>query len=230
MTGKKKIFTGLNLCGFDVAAIFTGCDLAGAGVLAVGIWTLIDKSHYVAVLTTSTYEVTTYLLLLTGICVMIVGALGCCGAVQEQKLCLILYTSLLLIVLVMEVVAGILAYVYHNQLEAELQDNLNNTLTSYYGMDGYEDITIAVDDMQRNFNCCGSSWYLDWPHSNWAVQGLAINRSTPDSCCKTESNFCAVRDHPSNIEHIGCIKSLEMYFKDHLVILGGVGIGIACLQ
>ncbi|XP_070557956.1 CD151 antigen-like [Ptychodera flava] len=204
--------------------------LAGAGMLAIGIWTLVDKSHYVAVLSSSTYEATTYLLLVTGICVMIVGTLGCCGAVQEQKLCLVLYTSLLLIILVMELVVGILAYVYRNELESELENNLNSTLSQYYGIDGHEKLTNAVDEMHRNFNCCGAHLYHDWGWSNWQLQGLSYNRSTPDSCCKTESNFCAVRDHPSNIYRIGCIKSLQDFLQRHLIILGGVGIGIACIQ
>ncbi|XP_077994979.1 CD151 antigen-like [Glandiceps talaboti] len=204
--------------------------LAGAGMLAIGIWTLIDRSHYVAILSSSTFEATTYLLLVTGICVMIVGTLGCCGAVQEQKLCLVLYTSLLLIILVMELVVGILAYVYRKELETELENNLNATLTEYYGIDGAEEITMAVDEMHRSFNCCGAHLYHDWDTSVWKVSNLAGNRSTPDSCCKTESAFCAVRDHASNIYRMGCIVSLEEYLQKHLVILGGVGIGIACIQ
>ena len=47
----------------------------------------------------------------------------------------------------MEQMVGILAYVYRNQVEADLQHNLNETFVQQYGF-GIEQ-TFAIDKMQQ---------------------------------------------------------------------------------
>ncbi len=52
------------------------------------------------------------------------------------------------------------------------------------------------------FKCCGSHNSSDWTDSVW----IQVNqRLVPDSCCKTPSELCGRRDHPSNIyrEEVG---------------------------
>ena len=73
--------------------------------------------------------------------------------------------------------------------------------------------------------------------------------AVPDSCCKTVSSGCGIRDHPSNIPYVGCI---HRYFINilkyvclvinhilhrfsaelslHLMLVGSVSLGIALLQ
>lgn len=63
-------------------------QLSGLGIVAIGVWTMWDKYHYISLLTTSTYAATTYLLLGTGGVVIIVGFIGCCGAWRENRFCL----------------------------------------------------------------------------------------------------------------------------------------------
>lgn len=48
------------------------------------------------------------------------------------------------------------------------------------------------------FKCCGSHNYSDWKDSVW-IQKPENKRLVPDSCCKTPSELCGHRDHPSNI-------------------------------
>ena len=52
----------------------------------------------------------------------------------------------------------------------------------------------------------------------------------PDSCCKTESPGCGVRDHPSNIPYTGCIHRFSEQLSDHLQLLGVVSLALALLQ
>jgi hypothetical protein len=46
------------------------------------------------------------------------------------------------------------------------------------------------------------------------------NNRVPDSCCKTVSRACGVRDHPSNIYYTGCSHSLAIMLARHLFLLG----------
>lgn len=49
------------------------------------------------------------------------------------------------------------------------------------------------------FKCCGSNNYTDWADSVWIRSSEASGRKVPDSCCKTITDLCGRRDHPSNI-------------------------------
>ena len=49
------------------------------------------------------------------------------------------------------------------------------------------------------FSCCGAGKFEDWRASEWRKQNPNMNLTTPDSCCRTPSEYCAVRSHPSNI-------------------------------
>lgn len=53
--------------------------------MAVGIWTLIEKSDYISLLSSKTYVASTYILVLAGAVVMVTGVLGCCATFKEQK-------------------------------------------------------------------------------------------------------------------------------------------------
>ncbi|TRY97032.1 hypothetical protein DNTS_001443 [Danionella cerebrum] len=145
--------------------------LAGGAVMAVGIWTLVDKSDYIHLLSSNTYMIAAFILIGAGAVVVFTGILGCCATIREQKG--------LLIVL----------------------------------------------------KCCGSNSSADWRDGTW-IRTLADRRLVPDSCCKTPTERCGVRDHPSNIYKVegGCISKLEEFILQHLLILGSVGLGIAFIQ
>ncbi|EDL18105.1 CD151 antigen, isoform CRA_c [Mus musculus] len=92
--------------------------LAGLAVMAVGIWTLALKSDYISLLASSTYLATAYILVVAGVVVMVTGVLGCCATFKERRNLLRLYFILLLIIFLLEIIAGILAYVYYQQVRA----------------------------------------------------------------------------------------------------------------
>ncbi|XP_072236144.1 CD151 antigen-like [Leuresthes tenuis] len=206
--------------------------LAGGVVMAVGVWTLMEKSDYISLLSSKTYAVSAYILVLAGAIVMVTGVLGCCATFKEQRSLLRVYFVLLLCIFLLEILAGVLAYIYYQQLNEELKQNLRETLIMKYSQDGHEHITEAVDKLQQEFKCCGSNSSSDWNESIWIRSSDADRRRVPDSCCKTLTDLCGVRDHPSNIYKVegGCISKLEKYILDHLKIIGAVGVGIACVQ
>uniref|UniRef100_A0A4W5RJC7 Tetraspanin n=1 Tax=Hucho hucho TaxID=62062 RepID=A0A4W5RJC7_9TELE len=206
--------------------------VGGAAVMGVGIWTLIDKSDYLSLLASSTFAVSAYILILAGALVMVTGFLGCCAVIREQRSCLSTYFCCLLLIFFIELVAGVLAYVYYQRLSEELKQHLNETMTENYAQPGKEAITLAVDRLQQNFKCCGSNNSFDWLHSVYMTSAESEGRVVPDSCCKTITTRCGLRDHPSNIYKTegGCITKLEQFLADHLLIIGAVGIGVACLQ
>uniref|UniRef100_A0A8C7YW65 Tetraspanin n=1 Tax=Oryzias sinensis TaxID=183150 RepID=A0A8C7YW65_9TELE len=206
--------------------------MGGAAVLGVGVWTLVEKSDYLSLLASSTFAVSAYILILAGSLVVVTGFLGCCAVIRERRRCLSVYFFFLLVIFLIELVAGVLAYVYYQRLSEELKQHLNQTMSENYAQPGKEAITAAVDRLQQDFKCCGSNNSQDWAHSVYISSIAAEQRVVPDSCCKTITSACGRRDHPSNIYKVegGCITKLEQFLADHLLVIGAVGIGVACLQ
>ncbi|XP_045893632.1 CD151 antigen isoform X1 [Micropterus dolomieu] len=205
--------------------------LAGGAVLAVGMWTLVEKSDYISLLNSSFYSASAYILIAAGVIVIVTGIIGCCATLKEMKSLLIVYLILLLCIFLLEIIAGVLAYITYQELDEELRQNLKETMQQKYQQPGEESITQAVDKLQQEFKCCGSHNFSDWRGCVW-IQAAENERLVPDSCCKTPSDLCGRRDHPSNIYKVegGCIMKLEEFFLSQLYILGAVAIGIAFLQ
>ncbi|XP_016088468.1 CD151 antigen-like [Sinocyclocheilus grahami] len=59
--------------------------LAGGAVMAVGLWTLVDKSDYISLLSSSTYSAAAFILIGAGAVVVLTGILGCCATIREQR-------------------------------------------------------------------------------------------------------------------------------------------------
>ncbi|XP_054895186.1 glutamine amidotransferase-like class 1 domain-containing protein 1 isoform X4 [Poeciliopsis prolifica] len=180
--------------------------VAGGAVLAVGVWTLVDKSDYISLLNSSFYSASASILIVAGVIVTFTGIIGCCATLNEKRTLLIV-------------------------LDDELRQNLKLNMQQKYLQPGQESITLSVDKLQQEFKCCGSHNFSDWRDSEW-IRREETKELVPDSCCKTPSTLCGRRDHPSNIyrEEGGCIEKLEDYIKSQLYILGAVGVGIAFLQ
>ncbi|XP_070686976.1 CD151 antigen isoform X2 [Pempheris klunzingeri] len=205
--------------------------LAGGAVLAVGVWTLVEKSDYISLLNSSFYATSAFILIAAGVIVIVTGIIGCCATLKEMKSLLIVYLILLLCIFLLEIIAGVLAYINYQELDEELRQNLKVTMQQKYEQPGQESITQAVDKLHQEFKCCGSHNSSDWRDSVW-IQAEENERLVPDSCCKTPTDLCGLRDHPSNIYKVegGCIMKLEDFILNQLYILSAVGIGIAFLQ
>lgn len=153
--------------------------LAGLAVMAVGIWTLALKSDYISLLASGTYLATAYILVVAGAVVMVTGVLGCCATFKERRNLLRLYFILLLIIFLLEIIAGVLAYVYYQQLNTELKENLKDTMAKRYHQPGHEAVTSAVDQLQQEFHCCGSNNSQDWRDSEWIRSGRPVAAWSP---------------------------------------------------
>lgn len=68
--------------------IWSSLQVGGAAVLAVGVWTLAEKSGYLSVLASSTFAASAYILIFAGALVMVTGFLGFGAIIREDRSCL----------------------------------------------------------------------------------------------------------------------------------------------
>ncbi|XP_034942557.1 CD151 antigen-like [Chelonus insularis] len=204
--------------------------LSGLVVGGIGIWTVIAKHSYISLMATSTYPILAYALIVAGTLAVIGSWLGCGGVSSENRCVLLMYIFVVMAVLGLEAGVGVLARLHEEQVGPELKETLNRTFLEYYSVSSRE--TTAIDKMQIEFRCCGAHRFEDWLASEW-YKDEQVQRDgslVPDSCCKTPSLYCGRRDHPSNIQYTGCIYKFLETTKEHLIILGAVGLGLSVLE
>jgi len=237
--------------------------LSGCALLGVGIWLRVDQ-QILRILGLADVaseqrmiEYASYLIIAVGAFVFLVGYLGCCGAMKENKCCLGLYIFFLVIVMAAELAAGILILVYKEQILAQVTDELKETLQKNdYVTEEDKNIQFtafgsAMNYAQAEFKCCGVSSYSDYSGSNYTVNAEKIEEvefnDFPFSCCKLQKDTnildlktfkqSAVEDKDkckeTSDEYFydqGCNESLEQFVSEKTLILVGIGIGIACLE
>ena len=187
--------------------IFVG----GLTVLSVGIWTLVDKNQFSEIVGTTMYSNAAILLIFAGVIVVIISFLGCFGALKEIKCMLLTYFIILLIIFLFMLTAGILAYVFRDEVGDKIQNQMKDTMKNY---NTKKAVKQAWDLAQSRLKCCGVMASAEW------------GGTIPSSCCPNSPETCTSGQAYS----AGCKEKVKMYVKDHAKVVGGVGIGIACIM
>ncbi|XP_063294960.1 CD82 antigen [Pelobates fuscus] len=205
--------------------------ILGAVILGFGIWILVDKTSFIAVLqsSSSSLNIGAYILIAVGSLTMVMGFLGCVGAVNESRCLLGLYFSFLLIILIAQVVAGVLIYFQRESLKKEMTTIIDNLILTYNYNDGKNTSAENTwDYIQRNLKCCG------WISSqNWTANPEVANNTAvyPCSCLENESeqNGMCSRTNQT-IYDIGCAQGVESWLTNNLGIILGVCVGVAVIE
>jgi len=226
--------------------------LSGCALLALGIWILVDNDKdalFNLIAKDGDMALMKYLaygLVAIGGFVLIVGFVGCCGALQESKCLLGTYFAFLFVVLGAELTVGILAVIYRVQLLENLGEQLTTKLQHNYGRPEHEHLTRAIDYAQFKFNCCGIHNSAEYSNSTWIKSDHKSGTTTavPKTCCVLSNNStydAFINPDPVNesdcqqdkndFRHkIGCQESIEQWVKNESALLIGVGLGIASLE
>ncbi|GAU98402.1 hypothetical protein RvY_09554 [Ramazzottius varieornatus] len=227
--------------------------LSGIGLIIVGVWLFVDQSKAMVFAivegggTLPMIKIGAWAVIGIGCFVVLVGFLGCCGAMQENRCMLVTYFAVILLILLAELVTGILMVIYKNQLEQSLQENMQMNLQTNYGggTEGQRAVTNGFDFAQYTFRCCGVKGSVDYNASSWSANQPADARlQVPLSCCRAERiSFDNIQ--PDNREKCmsgdemvwtgfrygnGCYDQVKTYIGSANGILIGVGVGIAALE
>jgi len=202
----------------------------GLAGLSVGLWTIIDRGQFLSLLTSSVYHVSGGIIIASGSIIILITVLGCCGISRESNKMILLYGCLLAVTVLIQCTIGVTAYFYKEQVHKELVASLNKSISIEYGVEEFNHTTAAMDDLQTTFKCCGAEGFEDWRHSSWWSSDHRNSNKVPDSCCKSISRMCGVRDHPSNVYYTGCAHKLSQLVGEHLVLIGSIAIVICAVE
>lgn len=206
---------------FNFIFFVFGCVLIG-----VGAWVLVDSGDYVTLSSTVPYATGPKVLIAAGALIAVVAFLGCCGAWKENRCMLVIFFICLLVILALELAAGILGYKNRDEVEETLDKDFIEELQQHYNESGSEGTTKVIDTLQRKEKCCGWYNHTDWYRSR--VGG--VHHTVPDSCCKEEKEGCGAKDDLSLLYKEGCKMKLVDLVKNKLKYVGAIAVAIIVVQ
>uniref|UniRef100_A0A673HR97 Tetraspanin n=2 Tax=Sinocyclocheilus rhinocerous TaxID=307959 RepID=A0A673HR97_9TELE len=208
----------------------------GAVIMGFGLWVILDNQSFITVLheSSTTLKVGTYILIGIGSLSMLMGFLGCIGAIYEVRCLLGLYFTCLLLILIAQVTAAVIIYFQRDLLKHEMSTIVNTVLVNYTGHNKTSE--HAWDYLQRTMKCCG------WTGpSNWTENLVMKNNSQilyPCSCRNKsisgtdikETGLCQALSPDWPVFTTGCISSVEDWLLRNCGVILGVCVGIAVIE
>ena len=89
--------------------------VCGLVLLALGVWTMDDKSFLEELIRNRLYMNTTYTVLVASTLLILLSGFGCFAAMKEIKCFLLTYFVTLFLISIILMVGGVLAYVFREQ-------------------------------------------------------------------------------------------------------------------
>ncbi|XP_023239764.1 CD151 antigen-like [Centruroides sculpturatus] len=207
--------------------------IGGIVVFSVGVWTLADRSFMERLLGSNLYISSAAILIATGIIVTIVSFLGCFGGYKEIKCMLLAFFISLFLIFIIMLVGGILGYVFRNEVDDRMQQEMLMTVPMYMND---STVTYAWDAVQVHFKCCGISIGKDTKgYEIWLNRNSHFNANyrLPGSCCKNREmpliEECLTDPQDINANLDDCYEKMKDFVKQHAMVIGGIGVGIACI-
>ncbi|KAJ8376307.1 hypothetical protein SKAU_G00068870 [Synaphobranchus kaupii] len=178
--------------------------LAGAALLAVGIWVSVDGSSFLKVLGPFSQQAMQfvnvgYFCIAVGAVLVLLGFLGCCGAQKESKCLLIM-------------------------AEGILKAWATPALQKQYGKEPV--VTKIWNTTMTELKCCGFTNYTDFTNSYYYSEN---GDTYPPTCCRIPRGACSDEAaYRSNVQ--GCFEQLLSTLKKNANIVGGIAAGICALE
>ncbi|XP_029440015.1 tetraspanin-4-like [Rhinatrema bivittatum] len=194
--------------------------LGGCGILGVGIWLAVTQGKFATLSYSFPSLSAASLFMVTGSMIMVVGFIGCLGAVTENRCLLLTFFILLLIIFLLEIITMLLFVTYRDEFHSYAQEDLKKGLR-LYKTEGNLGLTTAWNTVQTEFRCCGVKNYTDWFE-------MRNETEVPDSCCLEYSPTC--QSDPNTWWKDPCYKKVKLWLGQNISSLGAFAICIVVIQ
>ncbi|XP_029943111.1 tetraspanin-33 [Salarias fasciatus] len=228
--------------------------VVSAVLIAVGVYAKIAKEKGVV----DSLSVDPALFLIcVGSFLFLLTFLGCSGSLRNAPCLLNAFLSLLLLVLVLQIVAGCVCFLFTDQVLERSERLLMRAVESYRDD---PDLQNAIDFVQRKFGCCGVGGHGDWDrnpyftcrHGNPGLEACGV----PYSCCRRHGNQTVLNtmcgygmqdqdpdrdrdqdrdrdrdwDRDQQIFTVGCLEQIRTWTRNNLLLVAGLTLAMLLLE
>ncbi|XP_026674064.1 tetraspanin-5 isoform X8 [Ceratina calcarata] len=176
----------------------------GLGIMAVGVWAWTEKDTFnnLSRLTNVALD-PAFILILVGTVTFIIGFTGCVGALRENTCLLAAYAIFLALLLLMEMAAGVLGFVFKDWIKSQATGGFQAFIIHY-----------REDPDQQNL--------IDWIQEDWEI---IKNKQCGYDVRKPSYNFEVAKV----IYEKGCVQAGEEWVERNLlaIVTGAVGTAFA---
>ncbi|XP_077994778.1 tetraspanin-11-like [Glandiceps talaboti] len=225
--------------------------ILGVASMAIGLWIWFSvyndpSGHHAFLFVQDTFWIANFLSIGIGTYIIIMACIGFFGIYRESKCSILVYFLLLLLVLIFAIAFTTMAFVFFFQLERDLSLSLGGGILRYYGVNGRNDKTIAIDNIQINFECCGDSSHSEWLQSEWyRLEDVKYfpgetRKPYPQSCCTIDPSVSRTMKNdvmpklwnetscymtPTNkyMNQRGCFAVVHKWIYPYVLVFGGIG-------
>lgn len=233
---------------FLVISLNTVVLLAGLSLTVLAGWLVAQEHLYLGTADLQSLSTPALVLLASGLAVVTLGALGCCGALATSRCLLGTFSLLLLSLTFAQLSAGLLVYYKKLDYGVVVEHMARETVQEKYQTNNTATV-LYWDHVQAGLQCCGSSGPGDWStssyssgHSGQAREiGIGAGKEElpfliPPSCCRNPgSHNCSapVRGQEAmggSFYTQGCSSSLKAVLGDHFIYILCAGAGLLLLE
>ena len=148
-------------------------------MLSVGIWLNISYDTYARILPSYHILSADNLAIIAGATTFVIAFCGCCGAWFQSKCLLTTYLVSIVLVMILEIGAGTLAFTFRRTFSETLKQELLDGIEKRYLLNDSNGMKATWDQIQTRFDCCGVNNYTDW----YKISAWPEEEWVPDSCC-----------------------------------------------
>lgn len=158
-------------------------------------------------------------IIVVGAIVLVVGFLGCCGAVKENYCMVCTFAVLLSLIFIIEIVAGVLGVVWKNKVKGITEEQVQKEVKNY----NENGKSLVLDMVQQELECCGRVGAADYDTHN-SSSSVFCGAGKGVASCHVGSKC------NGTLYNEGCQSKLVKAVKANMLLIGGAGLGIAFIQ
>uniref|UniRef100_A0A7M4FV33 Tetraspanin n=2 Tax=Crocodylus porosus TaxID=8502 RepID=A0A7M4FV33_CROPO len=201
--------------------------VCGCIILGVSIWIRVNEDAQEDLNIDSSLFAGVDLMIAVGSIIMVLGFLGCCGAVKESQCMLLLFFIGLLLILILQITAGILGAVYRSKIDVFVNQTLVETTKKLQSTEPqYQTLQMNFGKLEQESHCCGvmagpTDWGTNLYSKDFKACECPQSYNKPDVCISYDRK---------NIYKKTCGTVIINYLKDHMIILMGIAFGLAVVE
>lgn len=195
--------------------------IIGCIILGVSIWIRVSKDTQEDFKTDSSLLPAVDLLIAVGSVIMVLGFLGCCGAMKESQCMLLLFFIGLLLILLLQIVAGILGAVYKSQIEGLVNQTLEKEMDVLkLASSNNKDALNKFHNFEIENKCCGMlKGKEDWGRNLRPYHGCECNQTDIGTIYCDKVHYAKT-----------CATVIMEILKNNMVIVMGIAFGLAFIE